>query len=249
MKSYSRLFIAAAYIAVMVFLLTSFCIAASALTVVDSMDSGEGWDNAQLQTGDTVEGKGAITCSSSDLLSTSRNFSVPIDMSSLGNGDVLHVWIYIEDAEKLTGNGQLELTSSGTCDVEETSWSLTKEMFKNGWNELTLSVFNADMDTANLSAINYIRFYEFTDGQNSWSIDDLAFGAREEFVSSAVSSSSGDDSEETTAENSMGGFVSKNNSATAGSGPINKYMYYVIFAVSAINIGAVSVISRGGKKS
>ena len=42
---------------------------------------------------------------------------------------MLHVWIYIEDAEKLTGDGQLELTSSGVCDVDEISWSLSKEMF------------------------------------------------------------------------------------------------------------------------
>lgn len=249
----TRSFKTAAYILSLALAAMFLALCASARTVVDNMDTGEGWDNASVVSANIVEGKGAITCTSMDLLITSRSLSAPIDMSELSDGGELHVWIYIEDASKLTGDGQLELTSSGVCDIKETSWSLSREMFVNGWNELTLSIYNAAMDEADLSAVNFIRFYEFTTGQNSWIIDELAFGAHGDFKDGAQAKSTGaaeegDEDEDAPIDNNMGGFVSKNNNTAAGNGPINKNMYYGIIVFSALNIGAVAIISRGGKK-
>ena len=81
------------------------------------------------------------------------------DVSAYSNG-YLHVWVYVEDIEKITG-GQIELCSSGVPDMYETSWDLKKYVTSSGWNELYLPLADAStgQKAADLKAIDFIRIY------------------------------------------------------------------------------------------
>ena len=78
--------------------------------------------------------------------------------------------VYIPDAEVIdrwkTGETEFEITSSGTCDINEYAWSgfdLWRQAAENGlrpaegWNHVKLSLPGGS--AADLSNINYIRWY------------------------------------------------------------------------------------------
>jgi len=211
--------------------------------VIDSMDTGEDWYGGRVVNGSIMEGDGAYYCSSDELLLAQRVFTTPMDLSALESGHVLHVWIFIENADLLSGNGQFEITSSGQCDVEETSWMLTKNLFKTGWNDLTFSLNQAGEMSADLTRINFIRFYQFVEGTNSWMIDEISIGERGDFVISEENANEDSD------DNNSGGSGAGSNNSSVELGPINKYMYYVIIAISALFIGAVYIIILPLKKT
>ncbi len=145
----------------------------------------EGFDDPAAFTVDTanaVEGTGCATASApSDVMTISRKYDKPIDLSRIKDNGYVYVWIYVENAAALrTNDGQLELTSSGKSDVNELGWTLPKEVtFKDGWNEILLKV---DPKTeCDLSAVNYMRLYMFTDSENTIKIDRLMAGVGEDF--------------------------------------------------------------------
>ncbi len=79
----------------------------------------------------------------------------------------LHFKLYISDVNAFNDySGQLELSSSGTCDQQEICW-LCSEFLKychNGWNDIVLdlsrcSAYAADFDLSNL---NWFRLYNPT---------------------------------------------------------------------------------------
>lgn len=68
---------------------------------------------------------------------------------------------YVSSADmfySISGGNSLELTSSGTCDQEETAWNLTDFDVQDGWNEIALPL----RDGCDWSRVNYIRFYALT---------------------------------------------------------------------------------------
>ncbi|MBE6768495.1 MAG: hypothetical protein E7549_06230, partial [Ruminococcaceae bacterium] len=77
----------------------------------------------------------------------------------------LSFWLYVNDASKVSGTGQIELTSSGTCDQAELGFGLNKATLKNGWNHVFLpfntgSLYNGSQGVAfDHTAINYMRWY------------------------------------------------------------------------------------------
>ena len=86
--------------------------------------------------------------------------STSLDLSEYKNG-YLHFYVYCSDISKIGDQGQIEITSSGQCDVNEYNWSLAQCVTKTGWNEfwLDLSAAGTTGGEADLSAINYIRIY------------------------------------------------------------------------------------------
>ena len=133
---------------------------ASALSVIDNMDSGKPY-SAKIEKSDIKEGSGALTVSgSSGTLVLQRKFDPAVDISSYTGVGYAKLYLYIESVGNMSDtSGQLELTSSGGCDVEETSWNISKNMLKDGWNTLTLSFESPGENNADLSAINYLRVY------------------------------------------------------------------------------------------
>lgn len=85
----------------------------------------------------------------------------PIDISGMDN---LYFRMYIDSADNIfsKSNGQLELTSGGTCDVEESNINPVTLDWVDGWNEFVIPIsdFVGDCD---FTRFNYVRLYMFTD--------------------------------------------------------------------------------------
>ena len=83
-----------------------------------------------------------------------------IDISEYSKG-YLHFYVYCSDISKLGDVGQIEITSSGTCDVNEYNWLLSQHVTQTGWNEVWLDLFAAGTTggAADLTKINYLRIY------------------------------------------------------------------------------------------
>ena len=89
------------------------------------------------------------------------------DISEYKKG-YLHMWVYINDI-KLLGDGQIELTSGGTCDIEELAWNIQSYVKKSGWNELYLPLSSPSFTTGGKfdpTSCNYLRVY------NTWTASD-----------------------------------------------------------------------------
>ncbi len=87
-------------------------------------------------------------------------FETPVDVTAC---DAVEFYLYVSDVAVLDniGGGQLELTSGGTCDVEETNWtteslkSLIVGEPKAGWNLVHLAIGGA----CNWDRVNFFRIY------------------------------------------------------------------------------------------
>ncbi len=100
------------------------------------------------------------------------------DLSAYKKSDLyLTMRIFIENTDgsdnvlDFTSEGQIELTSSGDCDKQEANWSVPKLGLKSGWNDIRLSLANADGDNGfNLSTVNYLRFYSKKAGESDFNV-------------------------------------------------------------------------------
>ena len=83
-----------------------------------------------------------------------------IDISKYNKG-YLHFYVYCNDISKLGDQGQIEITSSGQCDLNEYNWNVAQYITQTGWNEVWLDLFTAGTTNgaADLSNINYFRIY------------------------------------------------------------------------------------------
>jgi hypothetical protein len=85
----------------------------------------------------------------------------PLDISAYEN-KYLHLSVYVEDATKF-GGGQIELTSGGSCDINEMTWELGGRITENGWNEIWLPISFAETKATggnvDLTAVNFLRLY------------------------------------------------------------------------------------------
>ncbi|MBO5897852.1 MAG: hypothetical protein J6R04_02455, partial [Clostridia bacterium] len=89
-------------------------------------------------------------------------YAIPETDISAYMDDYLHLWIYVEDISLLSGGGQIELCSGGTCDVEENSWNVKNYLTKNGWNEVWLPMDAPAASTGgelDPTRFNYLRIY------------------------------------------------------------------------------------------
>jgi len=111
------------------------------------------------------------------------NFPEPYN---LDEADYLYIRYYIEDPEAYANNGQIEITSSGTCDAQEYNWDLGTMDMEPGWNEWQVDIFSG-RETGGMpdfEKINYFRIYFFTDGENLVALDYVGFGGENEDFSS-----------------------------------------------------------------
>ena len=77
---------------------------------------------------------------------------------------------------------QFEITSSGTCDHQEYSWSLDEYVLQEGWNHIRLPISAAKTcdGAPNMTAVNYLRFHTLNIAQvknNVWTfrVDNIYF--------------------------------------------------------------------------
>lgn len=85
----------------------------------------------------------------------------PVDLTVLGENGAVSIYIYIDHASDIAGAGQLEISSSGQSDLNESCWNLYGFRFNDGWNKIILPFSNCDSIAggADFSAINYTRIY------------------------------------------------------------------------------------------
>ena len=101
---------------------------------------------------------------------------------NLSDADYLYLRFYVEDPERYTNIGQIEITSSGKCDAEEYHWDVNSFEMNAGWNEWQIDLFTGAETggVPDMEKINYFRIYFFTDGDNVIAIDYVAFGGENE---------------------------------------------------------------------
>ncbi len=142
--------------------------------VLDEVESLGAWigTSPYLASKDPPVGKGYVYTDQrdGDALVLSRSFE-PMDLTAFKNG-YLHLWIYVRDLSALSG-GQIELSSAGTADVSETAWDLMAYVKKSGWNEVYLPVSQALLTDggADFSAVNFIRVFALSCGNNALGVD------------------------------------------------------------------------------
>ena len=83
------------------------------------------------------------------------------DISSYMRKGYLRFYVYCQNISKKGNESLVELTSGGTCDVDEITINVLDQIKVSGWNEIVikLSDMEAGPGTFNPSALNYFRFY------------------------------------------------------------------------------------------
>jgi predicted phosphodiesterase len=148
-------------------------------TMLDNCDSATGWtgnSTISLDTTNMKEGTGCLTRTASTTSWFSKTFSPAVNSGVTEAGGYLHLWLYVSDVTKISGDGQIEITSSGTYDSNEYAWLGSSLTLVNGWNDLHLKISSAiKTGTPNLSAINYLRIYRPLSASITCKIDDIRF--------------------------------------------------------------------------
>lgn len=159
--------------------------ASAKITVIDNMDDITPWTGngvVALETENIKEGTGAIRSDDATLLQIQRNFTEPLDLSAYEDDGVISVWIYVDNIDTFAfRDNQLEFTSSGNCDVEESAVNIGNEWFEQGWNHFLFTMGDFGSYDADWSRINFIRAYKFVEGDNYWIWDDLKIGLESDF--------------------------------------------------------------------
>jgi len=145
---------------------------------IDTFEAKGQWTGGNISvSNDAREGKGSLRQdmqAAGDMVFC-RNLK-PIDLSAYSKDGYLHLWIYVDDASKISG-GQIELTSSARSDLREINWNINGLGLKNGWNEIYVSVNRAEQEggAPDFSKINYVRIYFHCKGKVTVGLDDLSF--------------------------------------------------------------------------
>ncbi|MCQ2424587.1 MAG: hypothetical protein MJ070_00425 [Lachnospiraceae bacterium] len=93
--------------------------------------------------------------------------TIPIPASVTSADDLtLSFWLLMEEGSDTFTTGQLELTSSGTCDKNEINWDPKSFGLKAGWNHIVLPLGKATVlhqdQPLNVRSINYLRWHTTT---------------------------------------------------------------------------------------
>ncbi|MCU0473126.1 MAG: T9SS type A sorting domain-containing protein [Bacteroidales bacterium] len=149
----------------------------NAQTVLQRCDVNNLWQGSNtisINTSEKKEGVASIGFTGSGTDWFKKKFSqtdAGIDESGWFN-----FWLYVSDVSLLTGDGQVELTSSGGPDADEYSWQVSSQGLTNGWNYVQLQLSAANKTgSPDLNAINFFRIYQGLSGPITARLDDLRF--------------------------------------------------------------------------
>ncbi|MBR5798037.1 MAG: hypothetical protein IKY29_03690 [Clostridia bacterium] len=155
----------------------------------DNCDTAEGWsDWGAHPTSDTANKKegAASLCFQLNIPEepnlVSQKVYEPINATGL---TYVEMDIFISDVNVFKNSKyaiQFEITSSGTCDHQEYSWSLDDYVTKNGWTHISMPVTDATNcdGVPNLAAVNYLRFHtlnitQASGGVFTFRVDNITF--------------------------------------------------------------------------
>ncbi|MBQ8803080.1 MAG: hypothetical protein IJZ53_05575 [Tyzzerella sp.] len=119
------------------------------------------------ETREFKEGEGAFASFGAEIVRTEMTLNKPIDITEYAGG-LLHLWLYIDNRDKLQSSLTVELGSdSENC----YQWTIPKENLKNDWNELYL-----DLDESlKIEEITYFRLLQNEDNNENITVivDDI----------------------------------------------------------------------------
>jgi len=219
-------------------------------TLFESFDSPEGFEPQTVETVRNIEGAGAITTTSDSLLSISKTYAAPVDMSRIIENGYVYLWVYIEDFALFTEGGSIEITSGGIYDSEETSWDLDDSFeLKAGWNELLLDISQADLNDCDFSRVNFIRTFMFTSGANTMMLDKMYLGVGEDFGIQTEPPETDPPATEAPAAETSDGDVTE--TADSGAAENDNTILYIIIAAAAVAviIIIIAVVAKSKKKA
>ncbi len=172
--------------------------------VIADFDTLDGW-GGMFSPGKSVEpvqGNGYVEVSDNKDVVISKLFGTPIDMSDYAICGKLHISVYADKTDYITG-GQIEFSSAGAADRSELRFA---EFNRNiellpGWNDIVLDFSSALTDQQwatqtgypDFSAINYCRIYfNIMGGTTVCGLDDLYLFTENEsdinYISNKISS-------------------------------------------------------------
>ncbi len=84
----------------------------------------------------------------------------PVDISGYADGGIT-ISLYISDVYAIeVGEGQAHVELSSNGGLSATYWEVS-ELVTTGWNDLTLNFADAASNSADLSSINYFRYFQY----------------------------------------------------------------------------------------
>ena len=145
---------------------------------LDACETITGWTGPHdifIDTENMMQGSGCVGSSGDELVSFSKVYS-PRNTYMTEEEGYLKFWLYISDVSLYDHIGQIEITSSGSFDVDEYSWNMNNIFLKNGWNYMVLPFATASKNgTPDLSAINFFRIYGFYTDSVTIKLDFIIF--------------------------------------------------------------------------
>lgn len=151
---------------------------------LDHCESTDGWagPHITLDSENAQEGDFCLsTTVNGDVVFFQKSFGTALDAS---NVSIEHGYfafdLYISDVSALnldSGDGQIEISSGGTCDQQELNWMFRSSLrLQNGWNHLNLKLSDGGTNgTINLAGVNWFRLYHTGAGSLTMKIDNLRF--------------------------------------------------------------------------
>ncbi len=140
-----------------------------------SIDGGKKEFSITTEAEEHKEGAGAYKVSQQDRVMLAMCLEQPVDASACKEG-ALHFWIRFSDVSALNDSVRVELGSGGTYDKEEVQWTLEKDAFTDGWNEITLLLSDGNQSKdggINVSRVNWFRIYSKNKGNLVTIVDDI----------------------------------------------------------------------------
>jgi len=138
-------------------------------TLVDACDEESTWTSTNgltLDESDFKEGEACVAGKNKEgIFSIEKKYKKSYYAPARKSDGYLQFWMYVSDPTPFsTGGGQIEITSSGTCDVQELGWSIPT--LNKGWNKIVLKLSDGvarggDID---LKHINFFRVWSKMDG-------------------------------------------------------------------------------------
>ena len=125
--------------------------------------------------GEFKEGIGAFKSVGNNIEWWRITLNTAVDISDHAD-DGFHIWLYVSDTSKLSGDVTVELGSAGIPDTEEYQWRFSSGSLKDGWQELYFDFASAVKSVdggADLSRINWFRIYGNTTGNITFLLDDI----------------------------------------------------------------------------
>lgn len=158
----------------------------SGMTIVyDSCDELSTWitgnsSSVSKDANDKQEGESCVSVEGTSNVVFAKRRAMPMDTRTTLSGGHLKLSLFVSDVSMIdfSKEGAIEISSSGSCDVEELAWRTSSLNLKSGWNDLDLEMRSGAVTGGepDLRAVNYFRFYQFgIENPVTFKIDDIRF--------------------------------------------------------------------------